>query len=90
MSKRINKSKAPGNYTGLVLLGTAVVWILMLLDMLLVAKNSVPIIVMVSIGVWAVGIAMAKPGQFAQRVRQVGFFNALKGEGGTGSRGRRR
>lgn len=91
MAKRINKSKAPSNYTGLVLLGTAVVWFLMLLDMLLIAKNSMPIVIMVSIGVWAVGLAMAKPGQFAQRVRQVGFFKALKGEGDSANgRGHRR
>lgn len=93
MSKRINTNKAPKNYTGMVLLCTLVVWVLMLLDMLFIAKDSVAIVVMVSIGVWIVGIVIAKPGQFARRVQQVGFFKALLGEGdanGSASRGRRR
>lgn len=92
MAKKINGKTAPKNFTGLVLLATLVVWVLMLLDMLFIAKDSPALIVMVSIGVWVVGIVIANPTDFARRVQKVGFFKALAGQDSVDSsrRGKRR
>lgn len=85
--KHLNK-KSSGNRTGMALLGTLVIWLFLLVQQIM-EKNSMFMIIAVTIGVWTAGILIAKPGDFAVKVGEVGFWKALFG-GGSNQGGRRR
>lgn len=86
---RLNQ-KQHANKTGLILGCTAALWVFLMLDMLFIAHNNWFIIVAVSIGVWAVGLTISKPGEFAEQVQRVGFWKALLGNGTNQDGGRHR
>lgn len=96
MSKKNNvnrlNTKQQTNKSGLILIGTFVLWLVLFLDMIFIAHNDPFIIIVVSVGIWVVGLLMVKPGKFAMQVQQVGFWKAVFGSGSNqqAKRGRRR
>lgn len=87
---RLNTKQSVGNKSGLILVGTFVLWLVLFLDMIFIAKNDPFIIIVVSLGIWTVGLMLVKPGKFAIKVQQVGFWKALFGSGSNQDAKRRR
>lgn len=61
-----------------VLLITAAIWVIYIIDELLLAHNPFWFIAIVTVGIWGTGIAIGKPGNFARKVAaKGGFWRAL-------------
>lgn len=84
--QRIN-SKQKRDNTGVILIATVVIGILLPLYMLFVVHDSVFLTVVLTLGVWITGIIIAKPGKIAERVYEVGFWRAIFGGGTNSGRG---
>lgn len=86
--QRLNQ-KSSFNLPRLILIGTFIVWLFLTID---AVANGTEILttILISIAIWTTGLigyrTTLKPGEFTQRVRQVGFFKALFGAGSNTSR----
>ncbi|WP_294919591.1 hypothetical protein [Lactobacillus rizhaonensis] len=89
-TKRLNSKNSIANKPGMIIGFIAIIWIALLIDMIFVAHNQLFIIIAVSIGVWAVGLIMLKPGQLAVDIQKNGFWRTLFRKGSNNKRGRRR
>lgn len=75
--QRLNSRQSNSALSKYTLPITAIVWVLVMLDMWFIAKDSVFLMVVFSIGIWGTGIALAKPGQLAEKFREYGFWRTL-------------
>ena len=86
--KRLNQ-KTNINRPRLILIGTFVVWLVLTVDA--IANNTqILTTILISVAIWTAGLigykTTLKPGEFTQRVRQVGFFRALFSAGSNTSK----
>ena len=82
-NNRINQ-KSSFDRPHLILAGTFIVWVLIALDSIS-PHNQIITTVLLSGAIWTAGLigfkTASKPGEFTQRVRDVGFFRALFSSG---------
>lgn len=76
-NRRIGAKPQSGNRTNKILAVTGVIWVVYLIDEFTVAHNPIWFVILLTVGIWAVGIVIAKPGKFSRKVYEVGFWNAL-------------
>ncbi len=89
--QRLNGKNTKQNKAGMVFGLTLAFWIIAILDMIFVAHDNIFLIIIVSIGIWAVGLTIAKPGQIAVSFQENGFWKTLLGQGSSqGRQGQRR
>jgi hypothetical protein len=80
---RINQ-KSSFDKPRLILAGTFIVWVLIAVDSIS-QHNQLITTVLLSVAIWTAGLigfkTTSKPGEFTQRVRDVGFWRALFSSG---------
>lgn len=82
-NNRINQ-KSSFDKPRMILAGTFIVWLLIAWDSI-AQHNQLITTVLLSAAIWTAGLigfkTASKPGEFTQRVRDVGFFKALFSSG---------